>query len=844
MASSINAFDILLRYVVDKRTLQQIKDGTLSINEALQGQETLTNQVAIAGSRLQPILEAQEKEAGRLQLAWWRAQRELRAAQFVFTAMAAMGGAIMTPLIAAVNGWATEMTKAGVRGNETLDRWTAAQAKLKEAQLSVGQTAAEVLIPVYEKLAELATKGADYLEKNPEVVGAALKLGTALVAVAAIGTLVTTGIKLYVDVKFVTASATNLLSSQLAIQAAKANMVSATAMMAAADVYAAASATAGATSFAVSKLPPAAISLGGGRFRDPTTGRFVSGAAAAATSAARDKALLAETIAAQELTAAKASLTAAEMAAVPVTGLKAVVTNMIPILTKLGIAAAALALAYGAAWIGLKAGNEFMRNRDPNYKDQTFEDVWNSFKKFQVIMNPLRLTLEGLVKLGVPIEGLRDKFTTLLVNLWGLNAATEAVARAAEEAAASQKKNAEGYAIIRQLEEDNLAASLKYEKERLEVIQKSDKEIASANTKLQKSLKDASTSLHKALNKAQAAFDDSEKSAGIKYQAELTKMAQNYRNADIKAAQDHTLRRAEIIANGEQEILDLEEAHQQKLLELQREHDDNVYTLLLNRDALGLSQENRRFDLARADEENATNRQIAQKNKEIATRLKQEQMQYNLSQQQRRADYALQLTQAAEQYKAEQIQRAADFKEKQDQAKEDYKERVREATLEHQQDVARLRAERAAKLIELQNTYIQERNLRIQAAYTDLVALGGALKAEALFKQQYQALMLKDVEAFVIAYRAGLAKLADSPVPAKAAGGYASDGFVATHATTLAAERLLGGRLTQQSFLTGGSSRGSLTINDHRTFDSRLSVEDRNQIAQFAVDKYMELLAI
>ncbi len=77
-------------------------------------------------------------------------------------------------------------------------------------------------------------------------------------------------------------------------------------------------------------------------------------------------------------------------------------------------------------------------------------------------------------------------------------------------------------------------------------------------------------------------------------------------------------------------------------------------------------------------------------------------------------------------------------------------------------------------------------------------------------------------------------------LPGKAAGGYAGAGiykmgergheFVMNHATTRAAERMMGGQLTQDRLLSSLAGGRNINYNDHRRIDSRLSSSDRRVI--------------
>lgn len=224
------AFDILLRFVLDKQTLADVQNGTTSVGQALDKFYLTQSDVAGATLQLSTALEEQEKKTAALQRGWWRAQRELRAAQFAMTALIAVGGAITAPLIATATTWASEMEKANAKGDQVYDRWRNAMTVIKGAELEVGRTTAEVLLPTLEKLAELADKGSKFVAEHPDIIKAALTTGAALLTIGTLGSILVQGIKLYVDVKFVSSSLMIQASAFLMEQASKRQLAAASIM--------------------------------------------------------------------------------------------------------------------------------------------------------------------------------------------------------------------------------------------------------------------------------------------------------------------------------------------------------------------------------------------------------------------------------------------------------------------------------------------------------------------------------------------------------------------------------------------------------------------------------------
>jgi hypothetical protein len=121
--------------------------------------------------------------------------------------LAGAGAAIVGGIAVSAQQYVGFVEQAGIQGDETADRWIAATKRVKNAQLNLGQASAEVLLPVYEKAAELAEKAAAFVQENPDLVQAALNTGLVVATLGAVGVAVSKGIKLYADFKYLAATA-------------------------------------------------------------------------------------------------------------------------------------------------------------------------------------------------------------------------------------------------------------------------------------------------------------------------------------------------------------------------------------------------------------------------------------------------------------------------------------------------------------------------------------------------------------------------------------------------------------------------------------------------------------
>jgi hypothetical protein len=99
-------------------------------------------------------------------------------------------------------------------------RWKAASEDLKDSQSRIGAVLAEQSLPLLEKAAELADKATDFIEGHPDIVSAALNAGKILVTLGIAGTLVSKGIKLVADVKYLATIPAQLAAAKLQDEAA------------------------------------------------------------------------------------------------------------------------------------------------------------------------------------------------------------------------------------------------------------------------------------------------------------------------------------------------------------------------------------------------------------------------------------------------------------------------------------------------------------------------------------------------------------------------------------------------------------------------------------------------
>ncbi|MCJ7435513.1 MAG: hypothetical protein MUO77_18680, partial [Anaerolineales bacterium] len=297
------------------------------------------------------------------------------------------------------------------------------------------------------------------------------------------------------------------------------------------------------------------------------------------------------------------------------------------------------------------------------------------------------------------------------------------------------------------------------------------------------------------------------------YTASLQSITADFLKNQKTAEIEYADQRAQIVRDSGIEIRQIEQDHQRRLAKMALDHEDKMYSLTLQRDALGIVQEQRDYARAQDEEESNTDLEIKR----------------------RRADIALKLSDMAKQYNAERA-------------------------LAVQQYQAQLNTEKAK--YEAQHSVLT-------AQRNDLLLF---LNDERKWKQIYNAAILADLVMYAAAWRATLASAltptqinlpySGHPIPDyanHADGGYADYGlhllgdnplggrgpreFVMSGRTTRAAESVLGGTLNQQNLIAALSGAGGgLHVVDNSRYATTISASDRRAMRQGAVADTLKIV--
>jgi hypothetical protein len=319
----------------------------------------------------------------------------------------------------------------------------------------------------------------------------------------------------------------------------------------------------------------------------------------------------------------------------------------------------------------------------------------------------------------------------------------------------------------------------------------------------------------------------------------LRDLQKNFDRQEADDLRQYQRRRSDILGESAEEQIQAAKDLANKLEKLWFDHAENVGTLLDERDAAGLVRENQRFQRALLEAQKEAAEEKAQRRDNIADKL---------------ADLD-------REYAEERARRLEDFQIRAAEIREDATEKREEERKRHLEELAEIRKQTQVKLQEEDRRFNEERR-RAQLNFIQRIRdIDAALLGERNLQVQRRREMMMDLDRFLVDYRmkwsalqqillkSGVLTGATGSVGTKAFGGYASFGlyklgdnptggrgpeeFVMSGDTTRTAESIIGGRLNQQAILKAmlRGNRTSVTLNDHRRFDSRLSVADRRAIA-------------
>lgn len=312
-----------------------------------------------------------------------------------------------------------------------------------------------------------------------------------------------------------------------------------------------------------------------------------------------------------------------------------------------------------------------------------------------------------------------------------------------------------------------------------------------------------------------------------RFAEESSKLRDRFDKENTDAERRYLEQRVEASRGAEDRIREIQEESRERRAQLEKESADRQEDFSRARDALGLVKEQRRLAEAKEEEERSTTQSVQQVRRETAARLAEIDNQYQ-------SERALRAQEFEQSMKELSARRAAEFKE---------------AAEAHAQELRQSREATSQKLRELQEGLNAERARRREVFIAQIRDLDSALLGERGIRNRHYEQMLAEVEQWAANFRGRvsgalsslLSSTSSGAVGTRDSGGYADRGiyrlawngnkeFVMSNSTTKAAERAIGGAITQEGLirlLAGAGPSREVNYNDYRRMDAPLSKDQR-----------------
>ncbi len=222
---SDESLNLMLQVLLGADSVKKFEDGMITIEQALEGvdsksvelSETFANKLE---QGLKGLDDQLAKTKGKLSDFNNAAEKLGKISQTAFIASSAVVGSIYL----SAKTEADRIIASGGEVDAVTARWIAANERIQSSQQKIGRAAESAVVPFLEKAAGLAEKAANFVEANPELVSAALKVGLWTAGLSAIGVAVAKGIKLFADFQYLAATAQFMAASEAMKQAAAQNL--------------------------------------------------------------------------------------------------------------------------------------------------------------------------------------------------------------------------------------------------------------------------------------------------------------------------------------------------------------------------------------------------------------------------------------------------------------------------------------------------------------------------------------------------------------------------------------------------------------------------------------------
>lgn len=268
---------------------------------------------------------------------------------------------------------------------------------------------------------------------------------------------------------------------------------------------------------------------------------------------------------------------------------------------------------------------------------------------------------------------------------------------------------------------------------------------------------------------------------------------QAFQREEASAEADYYKQRKQLAKQYGLETLRQEQDHQRERQRAQEDHEAKMASLAFNGDAVGMWEEMQRYEVERrrAEEDYVTNQQRRQE--DFSRQAAEQESEFKAQRAARMADFAVRMS-----------DEAADFEARRAQSKAAYEAQLKELDAAHSVEMAKLAVQKDKTLRQMDEQFTTEQNKRREAFNKQLVDLGVYLGDSLRMQQEYYQVS----KAQFLEYAANNG---NGVTGARGGGGYAGYGrwllgergteFVLNADATKQAEKIAGGRLSQESLL-------------------------------------------
>lgn len=309
----------------------------------------------------------------------------------------------------------------------------------------------------------------------------------------------------------------------------------------------------------------------------------------------------------------------------------------------------------------------------------------------------------------------------------------------------------------------------------------------------------------------EARYEASRTDILAQYAEQALKSAAAFVKNEARAERDYYDQRRQAAQRHGTEVIRMEADHQKEMRRMLEDHEIRTGDLVASRDALGLVKAQREYELNRRRAEEDYQTQAAQRSQDYATQLREME-----------ANFAKQRARRLQDYQEQQAEREADKVARLAKLEEQRKEEMAEFEKNAQ--------ERLDVLAEQQRKEMEtlRRNENAREKLLTAIAINGMTQTQYQAQrllQQFNADFNKWLSTRSTTYGSYGGKIGPPTPPGYANGGYVNSPgvysmaerggeYVLNNATTRAAERLMGQRLTQANILQAlAGKRGGSTIN-------------------------------